>query len=115
MPRLDHECLLVRQYFEVLLDQAVLHPVLTDLSGLAICNQLVWIKSDIETKIVIDHHLEGFSLQTSAFILIDRFGLQISLRPVTISVDAATGHQLFHKLRSQYFMQFFGNITERIL
>ena len=115
MSGLDHECLLIRQYFEILLDQAILHPVLANLPGFAIRDQFVWIESDIETEIVVDHHLESLSLQTLPFILVDRLGFQVSFRPITVSVNAAASHQLFHKLRSQHFMQLFGNVTERIL
>ena len=49
---LDHECLLARQYFEILLDQAILHPVLANLPGFAIRDQFVWIESDIETELL---------------------------------------------------------------
>ena len=69
MSGLDHECLLARQYFEILLDQAILHPVLANLPGFAIRDQFVWIESDIETEIVVDHHLESLSLQTFALYI----------------------------------------------
>ena len=115
MSGLNHKCLLIRQYFEILLDQPVLHPVLANLPGFAIRDQFVWIEGDIETEIVVNHHLESLSLQALSLILVARLSFQVSFRPITVSVNAAAGHQLFHKLRSQHFMQLFGNVTERIL
>ena len=57
--------------FEVFLDQAVLHPVLAHLAGLAVGDQLIGIEGDVEVQVVVYHHLEGLALDAGALVLVD--------------------------------------------
>ena len=91
MPGFDHQGLLLGQLLQILLNQTILHPILTDLPSLSIRNQLIRIQSDIKAKVIIDHYLKGLSLDTFTFIFRDRLRFQVSLRTVTITIDPSPG------------------------
>ena len=69
--RLDDEGRVLVDDLEVLLDEAVLHPVLADLPGLAVGDELVGVEGDVEVEVVVDHHLEGPALDAAAPVLVD--------------------------------------------
>jgi hypothetical protein len=48
MPRADNQCLVPSHCFQVFLNQPVLHPVLTDLTILAIGHEIVGVEGYIE-------------------------------------------------------------------
>ena len=115
MSGLNDQCLLRSKFFEILLDQKVLHPVLTNLSGFTISNKLIGIQRDIKTEIVVNHYLKGFAFHTFATIFINRSGFQIACGTEAVSVNSPTGTQFFHKFRCQLLMQFQGDIAQCIL
>ena len=78
-PDFDDEGLVVGEDLEVLLDQAVLHPVLADLAGLAVGGQLIGVEGDVEVEVVVDHDLDGPALDAGALVLVD--GLAVELPP----------------------------------
>ena len=94
MPALDYECLVLRKLFQILHDQTVLHPVLAYLSRFAVCNQLVWVEGDIETEVVIDHHLKSFAFDALSSVCVDGLGFQVALGAVAVTVDFSTRFQL---------------------
>ena len=115
MTGFHHQRLVFRQLFQISLNQPVLEPVLTNLPGLSVGNQFIWIQSHFEVQVIFNHDLEGLSCQAFSFIFADRLAVDPSLRPVTVSVDSASGGQFLHELRCKLFMQFFRYIAERIL
>ena len=115
MSGLNDQCLLRSKFFEILLDQEVLHPVLTNLAGFTISNKFIGIQRDIKTEIVVNHHLEGFSFKAISFVLVNWLCFQIALRTETVSVYAAARTQLFQKFGCQSLMHLFGHIAQRIL
>ena len=115
MSTLDDERLILRQHLQILLDEPVLHPVLTHLARLTVGNQFVRIEGDVETKVVVDHHLKGFPFDAVPLVFVNRLGLQVALRTITVAIDASAGTELFQKLGSQGLMQFFRDIAQRIL
>ncbi|OPZ11118.1 MAG: hypothetical protein BWZ06_01777 [Bacteroidetes bacterium ADurb.BinA261] len=90
MSAFDDECLVLRQFFEISFDEAVLHPVLTNLTGFAVGNQLVGIKRNIEAEVIVDHHLKSFSFDAFPLVFVDGFGFQIAFGTIAIPIDAAT-------------------------
>ena len=78
------QSLLVSHDLQVLLDQAVLHPVLADLAGLTVGDQLIGIQSDIEVQVVVDHHLEGLALGALALVLLDGLAVDAALGTVAV-------------------------------
>ena len=114
MSALDDERLVLGQLFEVLLDEAVLHPVLADLSCLAIGDKFVWIEGDVEAQVVVNHHLEGFPFDTSSLVFVDGFGLKVALGAETVSIDFASCQELVHELGRKLFVQLFGDIAQGV-
>ena len=78
MSGLNDQCSLRSKFFEILLDQEVLHPVLTNLADFTISNKFIGIQRDIKTEIVVNHYLKGFAFHTFATIFINRSGFQIA-------------------------------------
>ena len=72
-----------------------MHPVLAYLSGFAVCDQFVGVQGNIETQVVVNHYLEGFSLYAFPFVFVNRFGFQISLRPVADTVICVPEKETF--------------------
>ena len=110
-----HERLLVGHDFQVLLDEAVLHPVLADLSGLAVGHQFIGIERDVETQVVVNHYLESLAFDAVAFIFVDGFGFEVALRTETVTVDFSAGQQLVHELGGELFVQFFRDVAKCVL
>ncbi|MPN27009.1 hypothetical protein SDC9_174436 [bioreactor metagenome] len=95
MSAFHHQRLVLCQLFQIHLNQAILHPVLTHLSGFAIRYQFVRIQGDVETQIIIYHHLESFSFHTFSFVLVYRFCFQVSIRTITIAINSSSGLEFF--------------------
>ena len=96
--RHDHQGLLVGHDLQVLLDKAVLHPVLADLAGLAVGDQLVGVEGDVEVQVVVDHHLESLGLGTVALVLLDGLAVELAGGAEAVAVDAAVLLQLLGEL-----------------
>ncbi len=111
MTRHHYQCLIFFYYFKIFFNQIILHPVLTHLTRFSVCNKFVWVKRNLEIKVVVDHHLNSASF-CYPFVFIDGFTEDSALRSISITVYLAICHQLFHKFRSQCFMQFFRYIPQ---
>ncbi len=111
VPRLDYECLVLSEFLKILLYEPILHPVLAHLTGFAVSDELVRIKSDVETQIVVDHHLKCLAFDAFPFVLINRFCFKVALRTVTVAVYLASGKKLFHELGSELLVERFRNVT----
>ena len=96
---------MVRHDFEVLFDEAVLHPVLADAARLAVRDELIGIKRDLEVQVVVDHDLERLSLNAVTFIFINRLAVDAACGAETIAVDAAVCRELMQELGDKFFMQ----------
>ena len=105
MSTFNNECLILSQHFKILLNKTILHPVLTDLPRFAISDEFVWIESNVEAEIIVNHHLESLSCQAFAFVLVDWLAVDSFLRSVTVSVNSAAGRQFLHELRRQLCVQ----------
>ena len=68
-PAFDDERLVAGEDFEVLFYQAVLHPVLAHLSRFTIGDEFVGIEGDVETEVVVDHHLKGLALDAACLCI----------------------------------------------
>ena len=90
----DNERLLVGQLLKILLDETVLHPVLADLTGLAVGDQLVGIERNVKVKVVVDHDLNGTTLDALALVLVNGVTVQLALGTEAVAVDAAVLFQL---------------------
>ena len=95
----DHQGLLVGHHLQVLLDEAILHPVLADLSGLPVGHQLIGVEGHVEVQVVVDHHLEGPGLHAVSPVLVDGPAPDPPLRAEAVAVDPAVLGQLPGKLR----------------
>ena len=95
--------------------EPVLHPVLADLPRLSVGDKFVGIEGDVETKVIVDHHLEGLAFDAIPFVFINGLRLQVALRTVAVAVDAPAGTEFFHKLRRQSFVQLRRDIAQCIL
>ena len=115
MSRLHDERLVLRHDLEILFDQLVLHPVLADLSRLAVGDEFVWIERHLKVKVVVDHHLEGPALDALALVLADRLSVELSLRTEAVAVDASVFLILLKELGGDLFMVLLGDIAERVL
>ncbi|MPM57010.1 hypothetical protein SDC9_103827 [bioreactor metagenome] len=93
----DHQRLLVGQHFQILLDETVLHPVLADLTGLAVGHQLVGVQGHVKVQVILDHHLEGLALDAAALVLVNGLAGQAALGTEAIAVDPAVFLQLLCK------------------
>src|SRR5659263_571879 len=115
VPRFHDESLVVRQHLKILLEQPVLHPVLTNLSCLTIGHKLIGVQCDIEVQVIVDHHLKGFPFDAVAFVLIDGLAPDMALRPETIAVDPSPGAQFLQEFRSHHLMQLLWYIAKCVL
>ena len=115
MAALHDQGLVLGQFLQIHFEEAVLHPVLADLSRLAIGHQLVGVEGDVEGQVVVYHHLEGFPFDALAFVLVDGFRLEVSFRAIAVAVDAAAGPELFEEFGCQLFVQFVGDVAQGIL
>ena len=96
----DDEGLLVGEVFEVFLDEAVLHPVLADLAGLAVGHELIGIERYVKIQVVVDHDLNGAALDTFALVLVNGLAGKLALRAEAVAVDPAALLQLLRKFLS---------------
>ena len=101
MSTFNDKCLILSQYFKILLNETILHPVLTDLPRFAISDEFIRIESNVEAEIIVNHHLESFTFNTISFVGIDRLRLEVSLRTIPVTIDTSAGTKFFHKLRSE--------------
>ena len=115
MPAFDDERLVAGEDFEVLFYQAVLHPVLAHLSRFAIGDEFVGIEGDVETEVIVYHHLKGLALDAASFVFVNGLCLEVALRTVAVAVNASACTEFFHKLRSECFVQFFRDVAQGIL
>ena len=115
MPGFDHQRLVRGEDFEVLLDQAILQPVLADAARFAVGDQFVRIERDIRVQVVVDHHLKSLAFEASALILVDWLAGETLRRHVPIRIDPAAGFQFLQKFRRQCCVKRFGNIPKSIL
>ena len=111
---LDNEGLVVGQNFQIFFNQAVLHPVLANLTGFTIGGQFVWIKRNIKVEVVVDHNLESFTFDAVTFVLVDWLAVQFTLWAETVAVDAAMLIQLFCKFHCHLFMMVRVYITQSV-
>ncbi len=100
MTRLYNQRLVVGQFLKVFLDKTILEPVLAHLTSLTVCNKFVGIEGDVETEVIVDHHLKSLTRQAFALILVDRFGSQITLGAPAICIDTSTRTEFVEELRS---------------
>ena len=112
--RTDHEGLGVVHDLEIALDEQVLHPVLTDLAGLTIGDELVRIERDIEIEVVLDHHLHGLGLGDLAGVAIDGATREAAVRAVAVAVDPAAGAQFFEELGCDHRVVLRGHIAQGV-
>ena len=106
---------LVRLYqLEVALDEPVLHPVLADLPGLAVGDQLVRVERDLEVEVVVDHHLHGAPLEGGAAVGVHRPTPDPPRGAVAVAVDPAHGPQLIHELRRHRLVVGLGHVAEGV-
>ena len=111
----DDEGLLVGQLLEVLLDEAVLHPVLADLTGLTVGDQLIGIESDVEVEVVVDHDLNGLALDALALVLVDGLAVELALGTEAVTVDTAVLFELLRKLLGHLLVMVGVNVTQSVL
>ena len=114
MTRLNDEGLILGQFLEIFLNQAILKPVLAGLTGFAVGDQFIGIQCDIKVKVIIDHDLERLALDALALVFVDGLAVDPALRTITIGVDPAPGYELFHELRRKGLMQLLRDIAQGI-
>ena len=114
MAAFEHQRGVVGQLAQILLDQAVLQPVLTDLPRLAVGDEFVGIERRLEVEIVVHHHLKGCAGQALALVGLDRAAPDAPGGAEAVGVDAAARAQLFHELGNQLLVIFFGHVAQRV-
>ena len=111
----DHQGLLIGHDLQVLLDQAVLHPVLAHLAGLAVGHQLIGIQGDVEVQVVVDHHLHGAAFDAVALVLVDGLAVQLALGTEPVAVDTAGLLQLLGKLLGHLLVMVGMDVAQGVL
>ena len=115
MSRFDYQSLLLRHLFQVSLYESVLEPVLADLPGLAVGDQLIRIEGNFEVQVVVDHHLECLARQTVAFVLVDGLAVEVALGTIAVCIDTSVFLEFIHELGSKFLMKLLGHIAESVL
>jgi len=92
----------------------ILHPVLTDLTGFSVSDQLIRVQRDIKVQVVVDHDLKRPALDTAAAVFIDRPAFDMTFGPEPVTVYPSPGEQFFQKFGCQLVMPFFGNVTQGV-
>ena len=110
-----YEGLLIGQLLEVLLDQTVLHPVLADLTGLTVGDELIGIQSDVEVEVVVDHDLNGLALDALALVLVDGLAVELALGTEAVAIDTAVLFELLRKLLGHLLMMVGVDVTQGVL
>ena len=111
----DHQSLLIGHDLQILLDQAVLHPVLANLTGLTVGHQLIGVQSHIKVQVVVDHDLEGLGLGAVALVLLDGLAVQLAGGAETVAVNPAMLLQLLGKLLSHLLVVIRMDVTQSVL
>ena len=111
----DDQRLLVGQLLEVLLDEAVLHPVLADLTGLTVGDQLIGIERNVEVEVVVDHDLNGAALDALALVLVDGLAVELALGTEAIAVDAAVLLELGGELLGHLLVMVGVDVAQSVL
>ena len=111
----NHQGLLVGQYLQILLDQTVLHPVLANLAGLAVGDQLIRVQGDLEVQVVVDHDLERLALNAVALVLVDGLAVQLALGTEPVAIDTAVLLQLLGELLRHLLVMVGMDVTQRVL
>ena len=96
--------LFVGHDFQIFFDQSVLHPVLADLSCLAVGDEFVGIEGHLEIQVVVNHDLEGFCFDDLAGVFFDRLPVEFAFRAEAITVNAAVLFELFGKFFCHLFV-----------
>ena len=111
----DDQRLLVGQLLKVLLDEAVLHPVLADLAGLTVGDELIGIQSDVEVEVVVDHDLNGAAFDALALVLVDGLAVELALGTEAIAVDAAVLLELGGELLGHLLVMVGVDVAQSVL
>ena len=111
---MEHEGLALSQMLEIVHDDAILHPILEDLTHLAVGDQLIGVEGDVEAEVVVDHHLKSLAGEALTLVVIDRLGREVAGRAEAISVDATSLLQLLEELRRKLLMELLWYVTEGI-
>ena len=110
----DHQGLILFHDLKVALDQAILHPILADLAGLAVCHELVGIERDIEIEVIVDHHLHGPPFEGQALVSIDGSAPDTTGWAVAIAVDSPHRAKLVDELGCNNRVVLFWDVSERV-
>ena len=112
---LHHERLMIRHDLKILLDETVLKPVMADAARLAVRDELVGIKTDLEVEVVVDHDLESLALRAVPLVLINGLAVDPTCRTIAVRIDTPVRLELLEELRDELFMQARVNIAKRVL
>ena len=115
MTRLNDERLVRRDDFEILFNKEVLHPVLADLPGLSVGDELVGIERHVEVEVVVNHYLEGLAFDALALIFVDGLAVEFSFRTEAIAVDTSVLLIFLQEFRRELFVVLLRNVAQRIL
>ena len=107
--------MITRGASQVLLDEAVLHPVLAHLTGLTVGHQLVGVQGDVKVQVVVDHHLDGAALDAGALVLVDGLAVQLPLGAEPVAVDAPVLLQLLSKLLGHLLVMVGVDVAQGVL
>ena len=110
----DDQCLLVGHDLEIFADQTVLHPVLADLSGLAVGDKLIGIERDVEIQIVVDHHLKRPGFDAVSAVFVDGPAEKAALRAEAVAVNTAVLVQLLREFLRHLRVVVGMDITQRV-
>ena len=114
MARGHDQGLLAGEFLQVALDEPVLHPVLADLPGFAVGDELVRIQGHVEIEIVVDHDLKRLAFGAAPAVVADGLPAYRSLGPETVAVDTSPGLELFQEFRGQRGVPCRRDIAQRI-
>ena len=78
MPAFDNERLVIGKDFKVLFYQAILHPILAHLPRLTVSDKFVRVKGYVETKIIVNHHLECLAFNAVPLVFVDGFRFEVA-------------------------------------
>ena len=109
-----HKRLFPRQLFQIMLDQPVLHPILTDLPGFPISNQLIGVQGDFKIEVIIDHHLKCLALKAFSHIAFNRKASDAARGPEAVAVNASMLRKFPREFCRHHFMMLGGDIAQRV-
>ena len=102
---LHHERLMIRHDLKILLDETVLEPVVADAARLAVRDELVGIKTDLEVEVVVDHDLESLALCAIPLVFIDGLAVDPARGTIAIRINTPVRLELLEELRNELFMK----------